>query len=264
MTFGAVLRLLRVDAGLSLRSMATSIGVSNAYLSRVENGHDAPPTADRLAAIAKTLNLPPLLLIELAERTSPFVAQYLAEVPEAAGLFIDVARRRLTARQIRDVRSLIDTVVPRSSGEPPSLGRLLTAESALPLMSCRDQADALDVAATRAAAGVGAHDVAQAMRRRESETPSYVGAGVWIPHAVVPGATLAAAVVTLATPLPAPTPDGRPLQVVVAIAGPSADRRLLELLATTARLARPDVVAALVAASTSDALIAAIRCQEHA
>lgn len=46
--FGAALRLLRVEAGLSLRALAQRIGVSSAYLSRVEHGHDAIPTPDRL------------------------------------------------------------------------------------------------------------------------------------------------------------------------------------------------------------------------
>lgn len=43
MHLGATLRLLRTDAGLSLRDLARRIGVSSAYLSRVENGVDAPP-----------------------------------------------------------------------------------------------------------------------------------------------------------------------------------------------------------------------------
>ena len=55
MHFGAALRLLRVDAGVTLRALAERVGVSSAYLSRVENGHDAVPTPDRLADIAAAL-----------------------------------------------------------------------------------------------------------------------------------------------------------------------------------------------------------------
>ena len=44
LNLGATLRLLRVEAGLSLRELAARVGVSTAYLSRVENGHDAAPT----------------------------------------------------------------------------------------------------------------------------------------------------------------------------------------------------------------------------
>ena len=58
MHFGAALRLLRVDAGISLRGLAEEVGVSSAYLSRVENGHDAPPTADRLVALAEAIGIP--------------------------------------------------------------------------------------------------------------------------------------------------------------------------------------------------------------
>ena len=68
MHFGATLRLLRIEAGLGLRELAQRVGVSSAYLSRVENGHDAPPTPDRLATIARILGLSPSVLLELGQR----------------------------------------------------------------------------------------------------------------------------------------------------------------------------------------------------
>ncbi len=70
MVFGSVLRLLRVDAGSTLRGLAATVGVSSAYLSRVENGHDPAPTPDRLVAIAHAIGVSPQLLVELAERRS--------------------------------------------------------------------------------------------------------------------------------------------------------------------------------------------------
>src|SRR3712207_1940181 len=89
MHLGATLRLLRVDAGLSLRDLARRIGVSSAYLSRVENGLDAVPTPERLAAIARELDVPSTLLMDVAHRVSPFVASYLEQVPGAGRLFLE-------------------------------------------------------------------------------------------------------------------------------------------------------------------------------
>src|SRR6185503_8511135 len=99
MHFGATLRLLRVDAGISLRGLAERIGVSSAYLSRVENGHDAPPTPDRLVALAKELGVAPASLVGLTDRPSPTVSEYVARVPAASALFFEIARRDLTTAQ---------------------------------------------------------------------------------------------------------------------------------------------------------------------
>ncbi len=67
MHFGATLKMLRLASGISQKQLATSIGVSVPYLSRVDHGHDAPPTVDRLKAIAQVLGLPKDSLIELVE-----------------------------------------------------------------------------------------------------------------------------------------------------------------------------------------------------
>src|SRR6476620_9317950 len=108
MHFGAALRILRTDAGLSLRRLAEQVGVYTAYLSRVENGHDAPPTADRLVAIAEALGLPPSLLLELAHKVDPSVIGFLERVPGAAALFLDIARANLSAAELARVKGFID------------------------------------------------------------------------------------------------------------------------------------------------------------
>jgi PTS system nitrogen regulatory IIA component len=59
MHFGFTLRLMRTTAGFSLRELAARVGVSSAYLSRVEHGHDPIPTLDRLASIARCLRVSP-------------------------------------------------------------------------------------------------------------------------------------------------------------------------------------------------------------
>src|SRR5688572_8084282 len=112
MTFGATLRLLRIEAGLSLRELAQRIGVSGAYLSRVENGHDAVPTPDRLVAIADVLGLPRSVLVELARQAGPAVDGWLQRTPEAGALLLEMARRGLTGWQIAQVKAFIDVEFP--------------------------------------------------------------------------------------------------------------------------------------------------------
>lgn len=242
--FGSTLRLLRVDAGLSLRDLARRIGVSSAYLSRVEHGLDAAPTPERLEAIARELDVPPTLLMDVAHRVNPFVSSYLEQEPAARALVLELARRQLTAAQLGRVRQFLDQEFPQpralKAAQSMALAPLLSPERIIVGLSCAGLEDALDVAAGRLAAlspAVGATALAALLRQREQETPSAVGSGVAVPHAFVAGWTQqAAALVTLAKPLQVETPDGLPLRLLVVLVGMRGRVHLMRL-AHVARLA---------------------------
>lgn len=265
MHFGATLRLLRVDAGVSLRALAQQVGVSSAYLSRVENGHDQAPTSDRLLKIARALDLPPTLLIELAQRVTPFVTQYLADVPSASHLFLEIARRQLGPAQLARLHAVMDSEFPARVGGPagpaaPRICELLRPERVVVRLSCAHLGDAIDVAATRLAdADHSASDLAWEIHRREREAPTAVGHGVAIPHVGGSKLTPAAALVTLARPIAGDTPDGVPLQIVLVLIGAP-----LALLARAVRLATAETVASLAAAGDPEAVLARLRHAEAA
>jgi len=62
---GAVVREQRTAAGLSLRELAATTGVSNAYLSQIERGlHE--PSLSVLRAVAEALDVPLAALLERA------------------------------------------------------------------------------------------------------------------------------------------------------------------------------------------------------
>lgn len=244
MHFGATLRLLRVDAGLSLRDLARRIGVSSAYLSRVEHGLDAVPTPERLSAIARELDVPPTLLMDAAHRVNPFVASYLEQEPGARALVLELARRQLTGAQLVRVRELLEREFPvpgaRKDTQLTPLVPLLSPERIIVGLSCTGLEDALDVVAGRLAAlhpDVGPAALAAMLRKREEESPSTVGNGVAVPHAFVSGWTqAAAALVTLARPLRMETPDGLPLRLLVVLVGTRGRAHLMRL-AHVARMA---------------------------
>ncbi len=266
MGFGAALRLLRVDAGASLRGLASAVGVSSAYLSRVENGHDAPPTPDRLVAIAQALRVPPGLLLELAERVEPAVAGYLAEVPAANALFLEIARRRLDARQIARVRAFVEAEFPgpRAPGPTvPPVHALLAPERVVLGVRGSAMDDVLDLAATRLAPalpGVAPSALAAVLRAREAAASTALGWGLAAPHAATPGGPPVAALLTLATPL-AGGPDGEPIRVVLALAG--LGDASLPLLGRVALLARARVAETLAGATSAEEAIAALRVAER-
>jgi len=182
MHFGATLRLLRMDAGLSLRDLARRIGVSSAYLSRVEHGLDAVPTPERLTAIAQGLDVPPTLLMDVAHRVNPVVSSYLEQEPAARALVLEVAQRELTAAQLGRVRAFIEREFPLRRAlkdtQPMPLGPLLSPERIIVGLSCAGLEDALDVVAGRLGGlspEVGATALAAMLRQREEENPSAVG-----------------------------------------------------------------------------------------
>ncbi|MBX3263322.1 MAG: helix-turn-helix transcriptional regulator [Labilithrix sp.] len=224
MHLGATLRLLRVDAGLGLRELARRIGVSSAYLSRVEHGLDAPPTNERLGAIARELGIPATLLVDVTHRVNPFVASYLDEVPAARTLFLEIARRGLTAGELARVQAFIDAELPGArrpvrEERAAGLAELLAPERVVLGLECSNVGDLLDVAASRLARATGtpARDLAALLRRAEDDAPGAIGSGLHLSRASVAGAAPIASVVVLGRPLREATPDGLPVRVAVVV-----------------------------------------------
>lgn len=237
MHFGATLRLLRLDSGLSLRDLARRLSVSGAYLSRVENGLDSAPTPARIEAIARELNLPEPLLLGLAHQVSPLVSSYVRDEPGTAQLLLELARRRLTRTQLEEIQAFVDVRFPLSGDASPrataKLSALLDVDRIVVGMTCWSFDDVLDVAGGRLASVLGSSGaaVARLLKQRESEASSAIGGGVAVPCVHSEGAESSAALVTLARPLARETPDGQPVRTVVVLAGPrSSAVRRVELL----------------------------------
>jgi nitrogen PTS system EIIA component len=257
--FGATLRLLRIDAGLSLRELAHRIGVSSAYLSRVENGRDPSPTPDRLIAIADVMGLPRAALVELAKQAGPAVSGYLQRTPEASALFLEIARRNLSGHEIARVKAFIDTEFPEATARAPNrLVDLLPKSRIVLQLLCTDWEDLISIAATRLGKKIDHRDILKRVLAREKEAPTTLGGGFAAPHAVVDGMPEALVLVTLAQPLDVPTPDGRPVCVALLLAGGNEGRMHLELLARVARLASYDIADELIAAPSPEKVRAVV------
>jgi PTS system nitrogen regulatory IIA component len=226
MHFGATLRLLRLDAGVSLRALAGHVGVSTAYLSRVEHGHDPPPTPDRLAAIAEALGLPTELLFEISRQVTPLVTRYLEREPAAISLFIDVARRGLGATQLAQVKDFIDRSFPEhASGLSIAIADLVAPDRVLVDVECDAISEAIELASLRLVEpGASARALARRLVTREQEGTTAIGGGIALPHVTRAEGQTRGVLVALARPLAHDTPDGRPIDLllVLAIAGDDA------------------------------------------
>ena len=242
MHFGATLRLLRLDAGMGLRDMARRLNVSGAYLSRVENGLDSVPTPLRLEAIARALEIPAPLLLNLAHRISPLVTDYVEEIPEAGSLFLEIAHRRLDAPQISVLRAFLNERFPAHEPtltlDSPAISDLLTPTRVVVGFSGSSIDDVFDIAVGRLTATLGqrAYAIAVDLKRREKEVSSAIGGGVAVPCAYAETEAPAAALVTLAKPLKHDTPDKQKLRLVIMLAGPRSSGERRVRMAQLARL----------------------------
>jgi PTS system nitrogen regulatory IIA component len=244
MHFGNTLRLLRVEAGVSLRELAGRIGVSGAYLSRVENGHDAPPTPDRLIAIADALGLPAAVLVELARQTGPAVDGYIRRTPEAGALFLDIANRSLSGSDIARIKAFIDQEFPLENQTRGRLVELLPVSRIVVRVSCSDLEDLLSVAASRLEPQHARAFLAE-IGGAEREHLTWLGEGF---ATLVVRAGEGALMLTLAQPLV--LADDQPLHVLFVLLGGSEPR--LKTIARIARLASYAPAGELCAAPTPE------------
>lgn len=82
-TFGTHLRRVRLGLGLSLRKVASDLGVSPPYLSRVEVGLNPPPSEERVRALARLLDQDADELLAAAGRVSSDVTDKIRARPKA-------------------------------------------------------------------------------------------------------------------------------------------------------------------------------------
>lgn len=266
MHFGSTLRVLRLDAGVSLRELARRIGVSSAYLSRVENGHDPTPTVDRIAAIAQALGLSRTLLLELAGQGDLAVVGYMNRVPAAQAVVLDLARRELGPTQLARVRAFLDQEFPLDRETPTlRLCDYLVETRVLLGVVCADMED-LVMSAVARLPSVPSRPAAELVRQilaREKAQPSFLGGGIVVPHLRVPVDQTWVVLSLLARPLVAPTPDRQLVRVCVLIVGGLEGAASLELISRVARLAAAGVLDELEHAGSPKEVLCLLRNLEN-
>lgn len=101
--FGEAIRELRVAQGLGLRETAGLVGISAAYLSRIERGKEPPPRPEIIKTLAKILAADPDVLFRLSSSTDPEIADYLNGNPEVMHLLRFMKDAGFKARSIEEL-----------------------------------------------------------------------------------------------------------------------------------------------------------------
>ena len=111
-TFGQHIRdkratLERDGRPLSVRKLATLIGVEPSYLSKVERGETPPPSEPKIAALARELGEDPDMLLAMAGKVSSDLQEVIRRRPQ---LFAELIRQlkdmpeHAVLRLVREVR----------------------------------------------------------------------------------------------------------------------------------------------------------------
>lgn len=101
--FGATVRQLREESGVSLRRFAGRIGMSPAYLSKIERDEFAPPAEDKVRAIAEQLGQDPDEMLALAGRVSSDLPEIIMRHPREMSALL----RSLAGASPEQLRKLI-------------------------------------------------------------------------------------------------------------------------------------------------------------
>ena len=119
-SFGETIREMREAQGMGLRTAAERLGISPAYLSRVERGKERPPRPDLVKRMAALLGGSPDLLFRLAESTDPDLAEYIHLVPNVPEFLRTAKELKLTSE---DFEALIEEVRQRRPSETFRTGK---------------------------------------------------------------------------------------------------------------------------------------------
>lgn len=108
--FGETIRELRLAQELGLRETALKIGISPAYLSRIERGKESPPRPEIIKGLAKVLAADPDVLFRLSSSTDPEVAELLIDQPELITLLRFIKESQFTNDELIKLIKLAESI----------------------------------------------------------------------------------------------------------------------------------------------------------
>ena len=116
-SFGKTIRDLRVAQDLGLRETASKIGISPAYLSRIERGKEFPPRPKLVKALAKVLAADPDVLFRLSSSTDPEVVDFLHDQPEAMAFLRYLKDALFTEAEMKQLLKLAEGIKKPANAE---------------------------------------------------------------------------------------------------------------------------------------------------
>jgi HTH-type transcriptional regulator, competence development regulator len=95
---------------LGLRETASKVGISPAYLSRIERGKETPPRAEVIKELAKLLAADPDVLFRVASSTDPDLLDLLREKPAVLQLLRYIREAGLSDSQLVRLQQAAESI----------------------------------------------------------------------------------------------------------------------------------------------------------
>jgi HTH-type transcriptional regulator, competence development regulator len=110
-TFGRLIKKLRIEnTDASLRQLAATIGISPAYLSRLESDRDPPPSEAVIIKLAEALGTDSDELLGHADKVSPDLLNIIKDNPKSVPSFLRLTEsRRLSERDWKKISSFVES-----------------------------------------------------------------------------------------------------------------------------------------------------------
>ena len=125
-SFGETIREMREAQQMGLRAAANRLGISPAYLSRIERGRERPPKPELVKRMATLLGGDPDLLFRLADSTDPDLAEYIHSTPGLPEFLRAALAMALTSEDFKLLTEELNRRRPSEGGtmgESPVNGR---------------------------------------------------------------------------------------------------------------------------------------------
>jgi transcriptional regulator with XRE-family HTH domain len=101
--FGETVRNLRSAQSLGLRETAFLVGISPAYLSRIERNKENPPKPEIIKKIAKVLAADPDVLFRLSSNTDPDLVEFLHDSPAVLSMIRYIQTANFNEQEIQQI-----------------------------------------------------------------------------------------------------------------------------------------------------------------
>jgi HTH-type transcriptional regulator, competence development regulator len=121
--FGETIRNLRLAQELGLRETASKIGISPAYLSRIERGKESPPRPEIIKDLAKVLAADPDVLFRLSSSTDPALIDFLHKKPGVINLLHFIKDEEFSGEEIGRLLEVAQSIKGQSHRRYQSSGR---------------------------------------------------------------------------------------------------------------------------------------------
>jgi HTH-type transcriptional regulator, competence development regulator len=108
--FGETIRDLRIAQDLGLRETAGKVGISPAYLSRIERGKESPPRPEIVKQLAKLLAADPDVLFRLSSSTDPELVGFLHDEPEVMNLLRFLKSSNFNQEQLKELFKVAEKI----------------------------------------------------------------------------------------------------------------------------------------------------------